>query len=76
MRGTRIVIPKCLQHETLERIHEGHQGINKCRARANRSVWWPWNQRTNNNFGRELSTMQRASTPTSRTVNANIFDLI
>ena len=41
MRGTRIVIPKYLQHETLERIHEGHQGINKCRARANRSVWWP-----------------------------------
>ena len=30
-----------------------------------------WNQRTNNNFGRELSTMQRESTPTSRTVNAN-----
>lgn len=41
MRGTRIVIPKCLQQETLKRIHEGHQGINKCRARANRSVWWP-----------------------------------
>ena len=41
MHGTRIVIPKCLQQETLQRIHEGHQGINKCRARANRSVWWP-----------------------------------
>ena len=41
MRGTRIVIPKCLQQETLQRIHEGHQGSNKCWARANRSVWWP-----------------------------------
>ena len=41
MRGTRIVIAKCLQQETLQRIHEGHQGINKCRERANRSVWWP-----------------------------------
>ena len=41
MRGTRIVIPKCLRQETLQRIHEGHQGGNKCRARANRSVWWP-----------------------------------
>ena len=41
MRGTRIVIPKCLQQETLQRIHEGHQGINKCRARVNQSVRWP-----------------------------------
>ena len=41
MKGTRIVIPKCLQRQTLEKIHEGRQGINKCRARANRSVWWP-----------------------------------
>ena len=40
MRGTRIVIPKCLQQETLQRVHEGHQGINKCRARTNQSVWW------------------------------------
>ncbi len=30
MKGTRIVIPKCLQRQTLEKIHEGHQGINKC----------------------------------------------
>ena len=41
MKGTRIVIPKCLQQETLAKIHEGHQGIHKCRARANTSVWWP-----------------------------------
>ena len=37
----RIVIPKCLQSETLQKIHQGHQGIQRCRERISRSVWWP-----------------------------------
>ena len=37
----RLVIPPVLQSEVLERIHDGHQGIPKCRKRANMSVWWP-----------------------------------
>ena len=38
---SRIVIPHSLRLETLEQIHQAHQGITKCRARARRSVWWP-----------------------------------
>lgn len=38
MRDTRIIIPKSLQQESLAKIHEGHQGIHKCRTRASRSV--------------------------------------
>ena len=34
----RLVIPPVLQSEVLERIHDGHQGITKCRERANMSV--------------------------------------
>ena len=38
--NNRIVVPKSLQRETLERIHAGHQGIERCRARVTMSVWW------------------------------------
>lgn len=39
--GKRICIPRELTRDVLERIYEGHQGLTKCRERANVSVWWP-----------------------------------
>ena len=36
-----VVIPTSLRKEILQKIHEGHQGIERCRARARCSVWWP-----------------------------------
>ena len=36
----RIVIYTS-KEETLRAIHEGHQGIKRCRMRAKSSVWWP-----------------------------------
>ena len=39
--GRRIVVPGPLQMETLRRIHDGHQGIQRCQLRARCSVWWP-----------------------------------
>ena len=39
--GSRIVIPRDLQEETLQKIHQGHQGIQKCCQRVLASVWWP-----------------------------------
>ena len=41
LKGTKLVIPKMLRSDILERIHSGHQGINKCRTRASEAVWWP-----------------------------------
>lgn len=41
LKGTRLVIPPNLQRQTLDQIHEGHQGISKYRQRAKVSVWWP-----------------------------------
>ena len=41
VRGTRIIIPKSMREDVLNRLHHGHQGLTKCRERAAHSVWWP-----------------------------------
>ena len=41
LRNWCIVVPESLQKQTLEKIHHGHQGIQKCRSRASTAVWWP-----------------------------------
>ena len=41
VRGDRIVVPSSLRKQVLERIHEGHMGVAKCREYAAQSVWWP-----------------------------------
>ena len=41
LHGSRIVVPLSLRNETLQRIHQGHQGIVRCRYRMRMSVWWP-----------------------------------
>lgn len=41
LKGSKIVVPKSMRSEILGRIHEGHMGQNKCKARARRLVFWP-----------------------------------
>lgn len=37
----RLIIPAEMRGSMLNRLHEGHFGVSKCRQRANDTVWWP-----------------------------------
>ena len=37
----RLVIPSVLRKDTLAKLHTGHQGVHRCKARALETVWWP-----------------------------------
>ncbi|CAB4017439.1 transposon Tf2-1 poly [Paramuricea clavata] len=39
--GSRIIIPKSLRQKILQKIHSGHQGMEKCKLRAKSCVYWP-----------------------------------
>lgn len=40
-KGNQIVIPQTMRTQILERIHHGHQGLNKSWERSKDAVWWP-----------------------------------
>ena len=40
LKGLRVVVPKSLQQEMLEIIHEGHLGVEKCKPRARKVLYW------------------------------------
>ena len=41
LKGTHIVIPSKKHQATLNLIHKGHLGVNKCKLRAKDTVYWP-----------------------------------
>ncbi|XP_037930506.1 uncharacterized protein K02A2.6-like, partial [Teleopsis dalmanni] len=41
LKNNRIIIPHQLRHKTLNSLHEGHMGIQRCQNLAKSSVYWP-----------------------------------
>ena len=41
LMDSRIFIPSALRLDILSKLHDGHQGITRTRARSRQSVWWP-----------------------------------
>lgn len=41
MKGNGVVIPTSMRPETLNRLHDAHQGLPSMLQRARRTVYWP-----------------------------------
>lgn len=41
LKGERVIIPESQRSDVIERIHQAHQGFEKCRLRAKSCVFWP-----------------------------------
>ena len=41
LHGSCVVVPALFQKQTIQKLHQGHQGVQRCRLRANSAVWWP-----------------------------------
>ena len=41
LKGDRIIVPSSLHEEMCQKIHLGHLGIEKCKARARPTLFWP-----------------------------------
>ena len=56
LKQNRIVIPRTLRKELLQRIHEGHLGVEKCKRRARDTVYWPGLNKDINNMTGKCET--------------------
>ena len=60
---SRIIVPKSLRGETLQKIHTGHQGIVCCRLRVAESVWWPGVSHEVEHFIKSCAECQKNTVP-------------
>ena len=61
LRGTKIVVPKSLQAQTLLLAHKGHQGIVKTKQLLRTKVWWVAMDKCAENYVKHCHACQRLS---------------
>ena len=59
LRGDRTLIPESMKPYIMEQIHSAHMGIEKCRLRAQASVFWPGISRDIENYVKNCDTCLR-----------------
>ena len=60
----RLVVPKDMRKRTLQKIHEGYQGIERTLFQAQTVVWWPGLQKEVYNMVKQCQTCAKQNTQT------------
>ena len=61
--GKCLVISQSLQEETMQSLHQGHQGIQRCQVRATSCVWWPGISKDLERFVKQCLVCTKRSVP-------------
>lgn len=57
--GNKVLVPPGLRKDMLQAIHEGHMGIEKCKARARSVMFWPGMCQEIHDYVNKCETCQR-----------------
>lgn len=41
LKGSKVVVPRSMRREILDRVHTRHLGLRKCKERARSLIFWP-----------------------------------
>ena len=66
LKGTRIIIPNDCRDDVLEKLHEGHFGIDRTKLRARDSVYWPQINQDIETLGKSCEKCQEFSKRNNR----------
>lgn len=69
----RIVMPVSQRLDALQRVHEGHLGITKCRSRARAVMWWPFMSKAIQDMVVQCQTCARVRPPPRETLLPSTF---
>ena len=61
--ANRIVVPHSMRAEVLQKVHQGHQGIQRCRLRISSAVWWPRISRDIEDYIKSCPICQQSTIP-------------
>ncbi len=59
MMGDRIIIPKKMKSAVLQKLHIGHQGVQRTKAQARQVVFWPGMAKDIESMVSKCSTCQK-----------------
>ena len=66
LKGVRLIIPTCMRLAMLDKLHEGHQGVVRCRSRAQVFRMVARTQSATGGVGAQLHSMRRRTTQSIR----------